>query len=76
MPQDIERAAGALEQEVTAADLPRLDTLLATGRPVWLILSHADYVDPDGLVTRYLDERRSVTDRQQLYRIEIRRYAP
>lgn len=74
LPQDVERATGALEQEVTEADLPRLASLLATDRPIWLVLSHNEFVDPQHLVQQYLDARRPVTDQRAFYRIEIRRY--
>jgi 4-amino-4-deoxy-L-arabinose transferase-like glycosyltransferase len=76
LPADIDRSTGALEQAVTPADLPRLEALLAAGRPVWLVLSHTEYVDPDRLVAAYLDDRWAVTDQQEFYRIEVRRYAP
>ena len=46
---------GALEPQMTPADLPQLDGLLAGHTRVWLVYSHDWYTDPDGVVRRHLD---------------------
>jgi mannosyltransferase len=76
VPRDIDTSEGALEQDVDDAALERLDAVLASGRPVWLVLSHNEYIDPDHRVVEHLDARRSLADRHELYRIEVRRYVP
>ena len=48
---------GELEPPMTAADLPRLDRLIAGHSQIWLVYSHWWYTDPDGLVPRALTER-------------------
>ena len=48
---------GELEPTMTAADLPRLDALIAGRDQVWLVYAHWWYTDPDGLAPRALAAR-------------------
>jgi 4-amino-4-deoxy-L-arabinose transferase-like glycosyltransferase len=76
VPRDVDQPAGALETPVTAADIAALEPLLAGDRPVWLVLSHDGFNDPEHLVQRAFDTRHRLVYQERLYQIELRRYVP
>lgn len=64
-----------LEPQMTPADLPRLTTLLAGYKDVWLIYSHESYTDPDSLISRELHKERQIVETVQLRGLRIIHFA-
>ncbi|GAB4518053.1 MAG: hypothetical protein Kow0047_29660 [Anaerolineae bacterium] len=46
--------AGVLEPKMTWEDVPRLESLVAERRRIWLIYSHNWYTDPEGIIPAVL----------------------
>lgn len=67
-------ARGELEPEMTPQDLPRLRSLVADRRRVWLIYSHSWYTDPEGLVPQTLASSLDPVEWWSFEGVEVRLY--
>ena len=65
---------GELEPSMTAADLPRLDSLIAGRGQVWLVYSHWWYTDPDGLIPDALTRRLRLAQTWSWDGLTVQRY--
>ena len=65
---------GVLEPKMAAADVPRLRSLVAGHRRVWLVYSHDWYTDPQGIVPRVLEETLDLRERRRFEGLELQRY--
>lgn len=66
---------GELEPKVSAADVPRLDALVAGRSRVWVVYSHDWYTDPNGVVANHLGASLVRTGRTELRSIRIDDYS-
>jgi hypothetical protein len=65
---------GALEPQMTAADLPRLRSLVQNRERVWLVYSHDWYTDPAKLIPAALAEEFDLMGRQEYYGLQVLQY--
>ncbi len=63
-----------LEPEMTEQDIPALLALLQGHDRVWLIYSHDDYTDPNGLIPKTLAERMKLTRTRDFYGGHVQLY--
>ena len=66
--------SGVLEPIMTAADLPRLRSLIEGHDRVWLVYSHDWYTDPDKLIPAALDAELEYAGAQQYYGLQVLSY--
>jgi uncharacterized membrane protein len=62
---------GILEPKMTAADVKRLEQLIADRRRVWLVYSHNWYTDPQSIIPRALGARLGQTRQQRFNGLDI-----
>jgi len=62
-----------LEPKVRAQDLPRIRSLIADHPSFWLVESHSEFADPQGLVRQIIAESWESQDRRQFYGITVER---
>jgi len=62
---------GVLEPKMTAADLPRLEQLVADRQRVWLIYSHDWYTDPRGIIPRALDQKFHLVEQRPFIGVQV-----
>lgn len=65
---------GELEPSMTAADLPRLNRLVAGREQVWLVYSHWWYTDQDGLIPDALARRLRLAQAWAWEGLTVQRY--
>jgi 4-amino-4-deoxy-L-arabinose transferase-like glycosyltransferase len=65
---------GILEPKMTAADVKRLEQLIADRRRVWLVYSHNWYTDPQSIIPRSLGVRLGQTRQQRFNGLDIFMY--
>jgi hypothetical protein len=66
--------SGQLEPQMTPADLPRLEELIAGRSRVWLVYSHDWYTDPAGLIPQALEAVLDETARTEFPGLQIFEY--
>jgi hypothetical protein len=58
---------GVSEPEMTSADIPALTALLSGRDRVWLVYSHNDFTDPQGLIPQTLAAQMTLAETQPFY---------
>lgn len=66
---------GILEPEMTANDIPRLNSLLRGHNRVWLVYSHNWYTDPMGLIPETLASQMKLIRSRDFYGGQVQLYA-
>jgi hypothetical protein len=66
---------GILEPEMTANDIPRLNSLLRGHNRVWLVYSHNWYTDPMGLIPETLASQMKLIRARDFFGGQVQLYA-
>jgi hypothetical protein len=66
--------SGILEPEMTANDIPRLNSLLRGHNRVWLVYSHDSYTDPMGLIPETLASKKKLIRTRDFYGGQVQLY--
>ena len=59
--------SGILEPKMTENDVPGLISLIRGHDRVWLVYSHDDYTDPDGLIPQTLASQMKLVREREFY---------
>lgn len=65
---------GVLEPKMTENDIPRLRALVNGHDRVWLVYSHNDYTDPNGLIPQTLASQMNLTQTRDFYGGKVQLY--
>lgn len=65
---------GVLEPKMTESDIPRLISLLRGHDRVWLVYSHNDYTDPNGLIPQTLASKMGLIRQRDFYGGQVQLY--
>ncbi|MBK8780851.1 MAG: hypothetical protein IPO22_03405 [Anaerolineales bacterium] len=66
--------SGILEPKMTEEDIPGLISLLHGHDRVWLVYSHNDYTDPDGLIPQTLAAQMKLLRSRDFYGVQVQLY--
>jgi hypothetical protein len=66
--------SGILEPEMTTNDVPELMSLLRGHNRVWLVYSHSDYTDPNGLIPQTLASQMKCVRERDFYGGKVQLY--
>ena len=67
--------SGVLEPKMTESDIPRLLSMLNGHSKVWLIYSHNEITDPDGLIPQTLASAMNLIVTRDYYGVQVQLYA-
>lgn len=73
VPEDM-FASGVLEPKMTESDIPGLKSLLNGQKRVWLVYSHNDYTDPQGLIPQTLASEMKLVQQRDFYGVQVQWY--
>jgi hypothetical protein len=65
---------GILEPKMTESDIPGLISLLHGHNRVWLVYSHGDYTDPEGLIPQTLASQMKLLRTRDFYGVQVQLY--
>lgn len=73
VPDDV-FARGILEPKMTESDIPGLVSQMEGHKRVWLVYSHNDYTDPQGLIAQTLASTMKLSKQQDYYGVQLQFY--
>ena len=73
VPEDM-FASGVLEPKMTENDIPELLSLLNGRKRVWLVYSHNDYTDPEGLIPQTIASKMKLVQKKEYYGVQLQWY--